>query len=112
MALSTPATAPLRAHQSPELQVYCDVIEFPGDDDYVTGGTPEFQSFVRAAVGHNVTVIAIIDVGSNTAGTPALFEPVYDQANDTLIVLDPARVEVAATTDLSTTTFRLAVLSK
>jgi hypothetical protein len=112
MALATPATVTDKAMQSPELNVYVDTLSFPGDTSYPTGGTTDFQDFVRAAVGHNVEVLSVLEAGSDTGGTPAAFIARYDKANDTLLILDEALAEVAATTDLSTTTFNLVVISK
>jgi hypothetical protein len=81
-----------------------------GDNAYPTGGTTGFSALVAAAatVREGVTVMAVVDVGG-IAG----HYPVYDAANDRLkIFVRTTGVEVANTTDLSGTTFRMAVFAK
>ena len=112
MALATPATLIERAQQAHHLQAYFDLISFPGDTAYPTGGTADFEAFVQEALGHNATVLAVIPAHSLTGATPAVYHVRYDAANDKLLVLDAALAEVADTTDLSGTTFQVLVVSQ
>ncbi len=114
MALATPATA-LEKTQSKSNPVHFDLISFPGDSLYPTGGTAAFQAFVRTCLNKGaVEIIAVIpqDCGG--------YVPAYDKANDKLKVyfgdFDPAAAaplaEVVDTTDLDGVTFRVLVISK
>lgn len=88
-------------------KVYFDVISFAGDGAYPTGGTAAFEAFVIAAVGsgaRDVVAIVPLDCG--------VYRPVYDYAANKLKVQTEAFAEVANTTNLSATTFRLLVISK
>jgi hypothetical protein len=83
-----------------------DLISFAGDGAYPTGGTANFQTLVRNALGKGrVEIIAVLgqDCGGRT--------PVYDKALDKLKVYNGTS-EISNATDLSATTFRLVVLSK
>ena len=111
MALGTitVTSQPVKAASQP-LQVA--LISMPGDGAYATGGTA-FQAAVRLALGRQVTILAVISAGGNGG-----FVPIFDVANDKLMVYqgdndgvaDGPLAEVPATTDLSTTTFKLQVL--
>ena len=85
--------------------VICKVISFLGDDAYVAGGTAGFSATVAAALGKgNVTVLAAIPQGCG------LHLPVYDQANDKLIVfLGSTGIEVA-NGDNSAITYNMLVI--
>lgn len=83
-------------------------ISFLGDDSYPTGGTAEFQAYVRAALPEKreVTVLAVLPGGLNGGNTP-----IYDAANDKLLMVVAATgVEVANEVDLSSVTMLLKVL--
>lgn len=91
-----------------------DTISFAGDNAYAAGGSGGFQAAVRKALGKgNVTILAVIpqDCGG--------YNPVYDPATDKLKLFvgdnnnaaDGPGVE-NATTDTSSTTLRLVVVSK
>jgi hypothetical protein len=88
--------------------VFADRLSFAGDDSYPTGGSLTFQTLVQAAVakgGREIVAVIAEDCG--------LFLPVYDKATDALKVRNLTDgTEVTATTDLSTTTFNVVVLSK
>lgn len=89
------------------VKVLYDVISFPGDGAYPTGGTAAFEASVRTAVGRgalDIVAVVALDCG--------IYSPVYDYTNDKLKVRTEALAEVANTTDLSGTTFRILVISK
>lgn len=85
-------------------------VSFLADDDYAAGGTL-FKATFQAAVGANVTPIAVI--GIETGG----YNVFYDMANDKLVMYrtgaaaDSADAEVPDG-DMSAVTLRLLVLSK
>lgn len=83
-----------------------DLISFPGDNAYPTGGTTNFQALVRAALGKGrIEIIGVVgqDCGGRT--------PVYDKALDKLKVYNGTS-EVSNASDQSAVTFRMIVLSK
>lgn len=87
-----------------------DRLTFAGDNSYPTGGTAAFQALVRAKMGDNRTVLAVLaqDCGG--------YFPVYDFANDKLKVYRSAgsaapMAEVPNTTDLSGVTFNVLIAS-
>jgi hypothetical protein len=105
MALGT-ATVANRANAGANT-IFMDVISCAGDTSYTTGGTAAFEAYVIAALGkgaRDVVAILPLDCG--------LFKPVYDYTANTLKVYTEANVEVANATNLSTTTFRMLVISK
>jgi len=85
-------------------------VQFLGDTSYPTGGTPGFNALVAAALGkEGVNVISV-----ERAGLCGGFIPVYDPANDSLLVLrtgavDSPQAEVPPTTALDGITFDLLV---
>jgi hypothetical protein len=84
-----------------------DLIHFPGDGAYPTGGTGGFEAYVKDALGleGSFDLVGIVpqDCGAYTV--------VYDRTNDKLkaIVLATG-VEVAAATNLAATTFNVIVI--
>ena len=83
-----------------------DVVQlsFAGDTAYPEGGTTEFQAYVRAALGRDVSVAGVIK-----AAATGVYTPIYDVANDTLYVEDQDGVQVVTDTDLQATTFSFLV---
>ena len=85
-------------------------MQFAGDDDYPTGGTPGFAALVAAAAERQA-----VDVISVTrAGLCGGFVPIYDPVADTLLMVrtdtaDAPQEEVPNATDLNSTTFDLLV---
>lgn len=87
---------------------FFQLLTFLGDDAYPTGGTENFQAFVRTSMANrgNVEVIGVIpqDCG--------LHRPVYDKATDKLkVLLGSTGVEVGAG-DNSAITYNLIVLCR
>lgn len=83
-----------------------DLISFPADGAYATGGTAGFQTTIRNALDRgNVEILGVIAQDCNG------FNPVYDKANDKLKVYAANNTEVANATDLSANTFYLIVAS-
>ena len=87
------------------------LISFLGDGAYASGGTAAFQTSVRAALGANVEVLAV--VGQDCDG----YIPTYDKAADKLKVWEQTDTATAplietATADLSGSTFNILVISK
>jgi hypothetical protein len=87
---------------------YLDQVSFPGDGAYTTGGSVGFQAALAALVGDARDVIAVVPL--NCGG----YLPQYVAGDPgALKVIDIASgLEVAATTNLSGTTFNLLVISK
>lgn len=79
------------------------VISFTGDSSYPTGGTTGFAALVQAAVGAGVTPLFVVPVGLSGG-----YCPIYDKANDTLMMVT-GNAEIAGGTNLGSTTFKLAV---
>jgi hypothetical protein len=84
------------------------MLAFAGDGAYGAGGTADFEDSVRAKLGRNVTVLAV--VGQDCGG----YVPVYDRANDKLKVYEQTNVATSplietATANLSGTTFNVLV---
>lgn len=92
--------------------VFYDEVSFDGDDDYSTGGTTGFQASMRAALGVEAReILGVLDLDCGG------YVPVYDKENDTLKVYEAGADgapldEVGAAADLSSTTFKLLVLSR
>lgn len=106
MSLDTAATLDSQTGQVPLNPTFVIRLSFVGDASYATGGSANFQAFVRAAVsGRAVEVMDVIagDCGDNV--------PYYDKTNDKLLtrVISTA-AEVANTTNLSGVTFNVTVL--
>lgn len=90
-----------------------DMVSFPGDASYPTGGTAAFQASIRTALDKgNVNIVAIVpqDCGG--------YSPVYDNANDKLKVYhgdsdgvaDGPMVQVPNATNLGAVTFNMLVI--
>ena len=90
-----------------------DLLSFPGDGAYPTGGTADFEGSVRAKLGDNREVVAV--VGQDCGG----YVPVYDKATDKLKVYyanndggaDGPLIEVPNNTNLAAVTFVVLVHS-
>lgn len=84
-------------------------ISFPGDADYATGGTVGFTALVRAKLSdQQVEVLGVVEIAP-----VATHYPVYDKANDTLLMfVRTTGVEEAAHAGLHLSTFRVAVICK
>lgn len=81
-----------------------DEILFHGDGAYPAGGTPLFQDLVRKALGKgNVTILYVVPQGGQQ------YTPWYDNDADKLKIFSGT---TEASGNLSTTTFRLVVVSK
>lgn len=108
MPLGTPVIQN-QGGKSASTPVFIDEITFTGDTAYPTGGSAAFEAFIRGATGikEGRTVDAVIDVTGN-----ATHYPVYDKAANALKMFVRATgVEVANTTNMSATTFRVLVIS-
>lgn len=108
MAIGT-ITVGTEAGLMPSAPTFSSKISFAGDSSYPTGGSTGFQALVRAKLGRNVTVLAVLpqDCGG--------FTPVYDIGADALKVfrtgaINAAQEQVPNTTNLSGTTFNLIVV--
>ena len=92
--------------------VIIDLISFPGDGTYPSGGTPDFQAAVRAALGKgNLELLAVVP--SDCGG----YVPVYDKAADKLKVYEQTSTVTSpliqtVTGNLAGTTFNLLVICK
>lgn len=99
-------------NKMPSAPLFAQRISLEGDDAYPDGGTPDFQALAQAAM--NIPGANILTV--TKAGPCGGYEPVYDQANDKLMMfnypdaLGPA-VEVTGTPDLHTTILDLLVIA-
>ena len=105
MALGTPTRLASVGH-SASAPTFSETLQLAGDGAYPTGGTLAFSAFVATAVGkESVDVIAVTDCGAFAATTVQ-----YDQVADSLIsIVRATGAQVADTTDLSGTTFRICV---
>lgn len=84
-----------------------DTLKFTGDATYPTGGTPNIRNLVREALGKgSLTIVAVmpVDCGGKSIG--------YDLENDKLKVYAAGGAQEANNTNLSTTTFTIAVVSR
>jgi hypothetical protein len=79
-------------------------ISFAGDGSYPTGGTADFQDYVQAAIGRDVSVISV-----DKAASTGAYTAIYDAANDKLYVETAAGVQVGNGVSLAGTTFILNV---
>ena len=109
MALGTVVVVEKSASLGP---VRFDEVAIPGDSAYPTGGTANFTTLIRAALG-----VGSSEIIGMMPGDCGGYHAVYDKQNDKLKVyrngaINVAQVEVTATTDLSATTFRLVIVSK
>jgi hypothetical protein len=86
MALPTTATVRSTAGRSASQPLSIDRLSFVGDSAYPTGGTTAFQAWVRARLGKEVTVLAVVDQGSNG------YRVHYDVALDRLVVRQTAGI--------------------
>lgn len=93
--------------------LFFDHIQFLGDDDYPAGGTVGFSDLVATALAkEGVEVVGILK-----AGACGGYEPIYDKANDKLLMYidnnsgaNGPEIEVTATTNLDSVTIDLVVL--
>lgn len=87
--------------------VYFDSIRVVGDSAYPTGGSPDFEGALRARVGDNREILAVV------IGPSGVYVPEFDKTNDKLMVrtmVDGS--EVPNATNLSGTMFNCLVISK
>ena len=104
MPLATPAT--LVGGADSQGPIYHNRLSFLGDDAYPTGGSVNFNAFVRVLFSDTRSVLYVV-------GTDGTNDYEYDIVNDLLIARVMATgAEVANTTDLSSNTVTLAVISK
>ena len=82
-----------------------DVIQFPGDNAYATGGTAGFSALVQAALGKGRVQILHV-VTQEAAGRTAIF----DAINDKLKIYNGTSEMSAG--DQSGTTYRMIVVSQ
>jgi hypothetical protein len=111
MALGT-ATVVKRSEAGGSGTLRADVLQFLGDSTYLTasGGTPDFQAYVRDAVGRGaLTIVGVI--GGETGG----YVVAYDVVNDGLRLYeagaDAAPLDEVADGDQSGITVQVTVLS-
>src|SRR5579862_7542800 len=97
--------------RAPVQTIYVDELSVVGAASYTTGGDTGFKAALQALTKDQRTPKAVIPIGGNGG-----FVPVYDLANDKLMVFQPQKsdaahaaplIEVPSTTDLHTTTFKL-----
>jgi len=97
---------------SPSAPVFFDPVSFAGDGAYGAGGTADFEGSFQAEIGCARTIVAIIP------GDCGGYVPVYDRANDKLLVYEGAYTGAdgplieTVTANLSGTTFNLVVVSQ
>ena len=104
------------AIKGPNYTLYADEVSFAGGSDYAGDGLSGVQSALRALVGDQREVVAVIPIGPNGG-----YSVSYDQADSVLRVYQTATVAsggsaAAAQTEVPTTslagvTFKLLVLS-
>lgn len=87
-------------------------VSFAGDGAYPGGGTPGFQASMREAVAKGaIEVMAVVPIGACGG-----YVPVYDRANDKLMVFEAnsdaadGPLQESTTANLSGITFKLLVL--
>lgn len=91
----------------PSAPTFTDRINFAGDGNYPTGGTPGFKALFNAITKDRRTPLAVIEQDVNA------YSLRYDEANDKLLVIDlNTHAEVANGVNLSALTFRALVISK
>lgn len=100
-----------QAGAKPSTPVFVDFLSFAGDGAYPSGGTLGFQASVRAALGDQREILAVI--GQDCGG----YVPVYLPGTDALKVYEQTNVATSplietATADLSGTTFNVVVISR
>lgn len=116
MALPTSATIAGSQGAKPMAPQFTDRLSHAGDDAYPAGGSADYTAFINARLfgdGSDPGKRTLLDVTGYgvTAGAVSHFVQ-YDVANDKLVVYLLAGAEVTGATDLSTTTFDLAVTSR
>ncbi len=88
-------------------------LSFAGDGAYPAGGTAAFQAYVRAKTLDSCEVLAVIPIGFCGG-----YVPVYDKANDKLMMLESDNggadgpLQESTTANLSGVTLKLLVLVK
>lgn len=113
MALGT-ITRTAAQSASSDKPVYFDRIAFAGDGAYPTGGTTGFDALVKAKVGDNRDVLAVIPMdcgGYVPVYAPATTGNLKVYYGDNNNASDGPLIEVPNATDLSAVTFNLMVLS-
>ena len=92
-------------------RLFVDRISFAGDGAYVTGGTPDFDGTIKALLGDDRNVIAVIpgDCGNYLP----LYVPAVGATPGKLLArLISTGAEAANAADLSAITFNVIVISK
>lgn len=98
-----------RTGEAPGAPLFVIRLSHDGDDNYPTGGTADYQAFVRDLLPGKAAV-EIVDVISGDCGN---HKAEYDKANDKLKVrLVSTGAEAGSGADLSSTTFNVTVLAK
>lgn len=111
MAIGT-ITVGTGAGKASSAPTFFDPISFAGDGAYGAGGTADFEGSFQTKIGCARTIVAIIP------GDCGGYVPVYDRANDKLLVYEgnydagDGPLQETATADLSATTFNLVVVSQ
>lgn len=82
MALGTATVASGQPGAAANAPVRFDKLSFKGDGTYAAGGTADFQAYVRAALGQQVTVLQVLTHLGESSG----YFLTYDTANDKLMV--------------------------
>jgi len=107
--------------EKPSAPLFAIDVSFDGDDSYPTGGTAGIQELVRDAIeaanaaksDSNVRGRQDVTIQCVAGYNAGQYKPVYDAANDKLLVYDGGSAtwaEVTAAEDLSTTTFNMTLL--
>ena len=120
MALGT-ITVGTKEGEKPSAPLFTIDVSFEGDAAYPDDGTPNFQELVRDAIeaanaaksDHNVRGRQDITIQTVLAYHAGQYIPVYDVANDKLLVYDGGSAtwaQVSGTPDLHTTIFNLTLL--
>jgi hypothetical protein len=109
MAIGT-ITASAAAGKAASTPVRLIPLSFAGDGAYPAGGTVDFEGSVQDALGEDVSVLAVIPIGACGG-----YVPVYDKANDKLMVFEgnydgaDGPLQESSTANLSGTTFKVLV---
>lgn len=102
-------TAVVRDTADAYSNIFCVTLECPGDSAYPTGGTAALSTYISTALASLKK--GVVDIVAVFGGS-LLYTCLYNAASDKLLVLDGTLAQVADTTDLSASTFRLTVLYK
>lgn len=109
MPLGTPTR--VAAESAAAERLFVDQLSFAGDSAYPTGGSTNFDQFVRDLTNDGRNVIAVIgnDCGANDVH---YVPPVGSTPGKLKVYVRATGVEVANATDLSAVTFQVVVFSK